>query len=96
LVYKGKVTEKRNRLSEFLYEKVIRTTQNRIIVFVDETQKLHEIHYNWLIDLHNELDSLGTNFITLLVGQHELIHQFSAFPQAGKSQIIGRFMVIPA
>lgn len=93
IIYKGKATEKRNRLSEFLYERVCRSNQDRIILFIDEAQKLHENHYNWLIDLHNELDKLNINFITLLVGQHELLHQYSAFSHTKKAQIIGRFMV---
>lgn len=93
LVTNGNSTAKRDRLREFLFEKVDISKQDRLILFLDEAQKLHEHQYKWLIDLHNELDDLGINFIVLLVGQHELISQYATFKFANKTQIIGRFMV---
>lgn len=92
IVKRGNSSAKRDRLLEFLYEKVELTGQDRLILFIDEAQKLHEIQYKWLIDLHNELDRLSKNLIVLLVGQPDLEHQYSAFLHTGKSQIIGRFM----
>jgi hypothetical protein len=89
----GKAAAKRDRLIEYLSEKVEFSFQNRLILFIDEAQKLHEQHYKWLIDLHNELDARGVAAIVLLVGQDELSHQYSAFQQTQKTQIIGRFMV---
>ncbi|HEX8286834.1 MAG TPA: ATP-binding protein [Pyrinomonadaceae bacterium] len=90
---KGTGTAKRNRLREFLFEIVLESGQDRIVMFLDEAQKLHEQHYKWLIDLHNELDDLGVSMITILVGQPELQHQYTVFERTGKAQIIGRFMV---
>lgn len=84
---------KRQRLNEYLIEKVERSNQNRLILFIDEAQKLHEPHYRWLIDIHNELDSHNIVLIVLLVGQEELGHQLTAFQAADKTQIVGRFMV---
>ncbi|HEX7997675.1 MAG TPA: ATP-binding protein [Pyrinomonadaceae bacterium] len=89
----GRAAAKRDRLIEYLCEKVEISSQNRLVLFIDEAQKLLEQHYKWLIDLHNELDARDTALIVLLVGQDELIHQCSAFQQANKTQIIGRFMV---
>ncbi len=89
----GKAAAKRDRLIEYLSEKVELSLQNRLILFLDEAQKLHEQQYKWLIDLHNELDARDVTTIVLLVGQDELIHQYSAFQQTQKTQIIGRFMV---
>lgn len=89
----GKTSAKRHRLTEYLTEVVEKSGQDRLILFFDEAQKLHEQHYKWLIDLHNELERRGTALIILLVGQEELLHQFSAFQMAKKNQIIGRFMV---
>src|ERR1700712_2186429 len=31
----------------------------RIVLFADEAQNLHELHYEWLRDLHDELESNG-------------------------------------
>lgn len=89
----GRAAAKRDRLIEYLSEKVEVSSQNRLVLFIDEAQKLLEQHYKWLIDLHNELDARDTALIVLLVGQDELIHQCSAFQQTNKTQIIGRFMV---
>jgi hypothetical protein len=89
----GRAAAKRDRLIEYLTEKVELSSQNRLILFIDEAQKLHEQHYNWLIDVHNELDARDAAPIVLLVGQDELVHQCSAFQQTQKTQIIGRFMV---
>jgi hypothetical protein len=89
----GAATAKRYRLTEFLIEKAEQSNQNRIILFVDEAQKLLEQNYKWLVDVHNELDRQSIALIVLLVGQPELMHQFSAFQLTKKTQIIGRFMV---
>jgi hypothetical protein len=89
----GTAAAKRHRLNEFLVEKVERSGQDRLILFVDEAQRLHEQHYNWLIDVHNEMDRNGLVLIVILVGQQQLLHQFSAFQKTSKTQIIGRFMV---
>ena len=89
----GTAAAKRYRLNEFLVEKIERSGQDRLILFVDEAQRLHEQHYNWLIDVHNEMDSHGLVLIVILVGQQQLLHQFSAFQKTSKTQIIGRFMV---
>jgi len=89
----GRAPAKRDRLIEYLAEVVEISEQNRLVLFIDEAQKLHEQHYKWLIDLHNELDAHGFAVIVLLVGQDELAHQCSAFQQTQKTQIIGRFMV---
>ncbi|MCE5169694.1 hypothetical protein LQV63_10250 [Paenibacillus profundus] len=45
------------------------------------------------MDINNELDSLGISLTAVLVGQKELIHQRSAFQQAKKLQLVGRFMI---
>ncbi len=90
---RGTAAAKRNRLTEFLIERAEHSGQNRIVLFVDEAQKLHEQHYKWLVDIHNELDRHNIALIVILVGQPELMHQFSAFQLTNKTQIIGRFMV---
>ncbi len=59
LAYSGKANIKRDRLTRFLIEQGERSQQHRIILFVDEAHRLHELHYGWLMDVYNELDRVG-------------------------------------
>lgn len=89
----GKAQRKRNRLTHFFLEQAEASRQHRIVLFIDDAQRLFEIQYGWLMDLNNELDRAGVSLTVLLVGQKELLHQRSALIQAKKAQIIGRFMI---
>ncbi|MGY1423901.1 ATP-binding protein [Bacillus cereus] len=89
----GKAIAKRRRLYNFLIEKGLKSSRKRIIIFVDDAQRLHELHYEWLMDIYNELESVGILLTIFLIGQRELLHQRTAFINGNKKQIIGRFMV---
>lgn len=89
----GKPEVKRDRLIKFLLERGRVSGQHRIILFLDDSQRLHELQYGWLMDIYNELDQFGICLTVILVGQEELIHQRTAFKQSKKTQIIGRFMI---
>lgn len=86
---------KRERLLKFLLEQADVAGQNRIVFFIDDAQRLHDIQYGWLMDISNELDRFGINLTVFLVGQNELLNQRSVFFEEEKYQIIGRFMVEP-
>lgn len=88
---KGTASERRSRFREHLHEQAMRG-KNRLIIILDEAQKLHEIQYRWLVDLHNELDKRGVTTTWLLVGQDELRSQREVFKRKQR-QLIGRFMV---
>ena len=92
LITNGKSNIKRTRLLRFLVERADLSGNNKIIFFIDDAQRLVEIHYDWLMDLYNELDQYGITLTTILVGQKELVHQRSAFISGEKFQIVGRFM----
>lgn len=89
----GTISAKRSRLVLFLMEKVDRSGQNLVIVFADEAQRLDVIEYEWLRDVHDELERRGVRMITFLVGQSQLLHQKNAFRASKETQIIARFMV---
>lgn len=91
--YAGKANVKRERLLKYLVEKTNTTGLNRLIFLIDDAQHLHGIHYEWLMDLDNELDRHGISLTVFLFGQKELEDQRSVFLATGKQQIIGRFMV---
>ncbi|WP_156936108.1 ATP-binding protein [Anoxybacteroides tepidamans] len=89
----GKAISKRRRLYNFLIEKGSASSRNRIIFFLDDAQRLHELHYEWLMDIYNELEDAGIIMTFFLVGQRELFDQRTAFLLSNKKQIVGRFMV---
>ncbi|WP_339372008.1 ATP-binding protein [Paenibacillus elgii] len=93
LPYKGRVTMKSERLINFLKLKAEESGTRRVVIFVDDAQRLEDLHYNVLMDIHNKLDQDGITLTTILVGQPELEHRRSAFVHAKQAQIVGRFMV---
>lgn len=62
------------------------------MLFVDDAQRLDTNHYDWLMDIYNELESFGITLTTILVGQSELSHRRNIYLTTGK-QIVGRFMI---
>ena len=84
---------KRHRLIEFLAEKAVFSGEGRIVFFADDAQRLREIQYNWLMDVHNELQLRNLHLIAILVGQEELLKQRTLFFKEERKQLIGRFMV---
>ncbi|MBT2679557.1 AAA family ATPase [Bacillus sp. ISL-35] len=91
--FSGKANVKRQRLLKFLIQEAEVSRQKRIVLFIDDAQRLHEIQYGWLMDINNELDRFGVSLTVFLVGQQELLDQRSVFLELGQAQIIGRFMV---
>ncbi|MEG6520870.1 ATP-binding protein [Desulfotomaculum sp. 1211_IL3151] len=89
----GLASSKRDRLSKFFIEKAEWSRTNRIVLIIDEAQRLQQIQYDWLMDIYNELDNNGISMTVVLVGQDELLHQRSVFMTLKKVQIVGRFMV---
>jgi hypothetical protein len=66
---------------------------HRVVLFVDEAQHLREIEYEWLRDIHDDLETHELRLFVFLVGQPQLIAQKSAFQAQGKEQIVSRFMI---
>jgi hypothetical protein len=89
----GSATRKRSRLNERIEEMVERSNQNLVVFFADEAQRLDIIEYEWLRDVHDELERNGIRMITLLIGQPGLLNQKSAFRLSRQTQIVSRFMI---
>lgn len=91
--FSGKPSIKRDRLCKFLWEKGDMSQHKRVVMFIDEAQCLHDLHYGWLMDIYNELDRARICMTAILVGQDQLLHQRTAYMRSHQEQIIGRFMV---
>lgn len=83
----------RIRLMHHLLDKLSVSKQNFFVVFADEAQKLEIEEYEWLREIHDELENNGYRMITFLVGQPELRNQKTALKKAGQTHIVGRFMI---
>ncbi len=83
----------RGRLIHKLRQVADRAGDDRVVLFADEAQNLREIEYEWLRDLHDELEHNELRLFTFLVGQTQLLAQKSAFQAQDKEQIVARFMV---
>jgi len=89
----GTAGDKRDRFSEFLISRALRSPINGAVLFFDEAQLLQDHQYDWLLNISNELDKNGCRLFCLLVGQSELTKTKARFIDDGKEQIVGRFMV---
>jgi hypothetical protein len=91
--HSGSVTRKRLKLKQRIMELVDHSGYNWFVLFADEAQRLDIIEYEWLRDVHDELEYCGIRMITLLVGQPQLLNQKSAMRMARQTQIVSRFMI---
>lgn len=89
----GTTTAMRHRLNNRLREIADRSNANRIILFADDAQRLFEIEYEWLQEVHDELRRHGIALVTFLVGTPLLRGQKSLFQSQGLDQLVARFMV---
>jgi hypothetical protein len=83
----------RGRLVHKLRQVADTLGDDRVVLFIDEAQNLREIEYEWLRDVHDELENNGIRLFTFLFGQHQLLAQKSAFQAQDKEQIVARFMI---
>jgi type II secretory pathway predicted ATPase ExeA len=90
---KGTAPQKRIRLVNKLIEQLVNSKQNILVVFADEAQKLELEDYEWLREVHDELERRGYRMITFLVGQPQLKNRKTSLKEARQTQIVGRFMI---
>jgi len=89
----GTASQRRDRLTESIIRMIKRSGQTRMVIIVDQAHHLQVIQYEWLIDLYDEINEAGVDLFVLLIGQRELSGICDDLKRAGKTQIIGRFMV---
>ncbi|KFC68260.1 ATP-binding protein [Massilia sp. LC238] len=89
----GTNPKKRRRLIEKICEMVDGSGYNWVVFFADEAQRLDVIEYEWLRDVHDDLERKGIRMLTLSVGQPQLLNVKSALRQSGQTQVVLRFMI---
>jgi len=93
-VFEGKRDEivLRNQIVNLMHEKAERSNLRRLVLIMDEGQKLTEWQYDCLIDIYNQLIRRNIRMTTITIGQEQLVNRRSFFLANEKSQIVGRFM----
>jgi hypothetical protein len=89
----GNNPAKRMLLINKIKEACTRNGSGTAVLFCDEAQRYDENEYEWLRDVHDQLDRLQIRLFTFLVGQQELLAVKTAMQHARKTQIVSRLMV---
>lgn len=88
----GTVADRRDRFIEMLIGKARRSPTRTVILFLDEAQQLAPLHYEWLLNVANEMDVAGYRLFCLLVGQSELSKRRNELICDEREELVGRFM----
>lgn len=89
----GNAAQRRDRLVEAATMAARSSGRDQLVLFIDQAQRLTEIHYEWLTDIYDELDERGIELFVILVGQPELTTTCDDYCRRRKNHILGRFMV---
>jgi AAA domain-containing protein len=89
----GTIPDRRYRLINKLVDLLTASGQKRLVIFADEAQKLELDEYEWLREVHDELERKGFRMTTFLVGQPKLVNRKTALKLSGDTQIVARFMI---
>jgi len=89
----GTSGDKRDRLAELLASRALRSPVNTIIVVFDEAQLLTNSHFQWILNIGNELEARGGLLYCLFLGQQELEDTKDRLIDQGMEQFVGRYMV---
>ena len=90
----GRDTEMlRQRLVQRLCEIADAKASSQILLFADQAQNLSAHEYEWLRDVHDDLQRWGKTLLVVLVGQPELRGQKGNFQRSNSMHIVSRFMV---
>lgn len=82
----------RQQIVNLFQEKAERTPLRRVVLVMDEAQRMTEWQYNCLSDIYNQLVRERISMTVISVGQDELLDRRSFFLINKKAHIIGRFM----
>lgn len=67
----------------------------RVLIFLDEAQRMKPHEYSYLIDLTNHLEKYGMSPTVILVGQPELLDSRDELVRLRRMDAIGRFLENP-
>lgn len=89
------ISKKHLRLVNFMEQAALKDSRQVFILFMDEAQRLHQQHFDWIKDIYNDLRLKGVTLLPILVGQQQLLDQKKTFLKTGVEgeAIVNRFML---
>lgn len=84
---------KTERLTNFYATCARNAGGNRVLLVVDEAQRMHGPEYHVLCNLQNRLDVLGYKLTVISVGSHQVAYQHGAFLNVDDLYLAARFFV---
>ena len=89
----GKITAKRDRLTNWLASRARRSGMTAFAIFFDEAHVFPLHVFRFLLEIDNELDSRGARLFAMLVGQDDLLQLRDRIgSQPNGDQYVERFM----
>lgn len=83
--------EDMSRIINMMAEASLQNDESRVILSIDEAQRLTKFEYDLLIDLHNHLYAFGIRLFVLQVGTAELAERRQLLNEPEFAHIKGRF-----
>jgi hypothetical protein len=81
----------RLRLVNHLHNLAASRQARRILIAVDEANRLNEVHYGWLMSIFNEIELRPLKPFFLLVGEPSLHDALARFKANANGGVLGRF-----
>lgn len=88
----GSTGDVRSRLTDYLTQRVEKSSQPRLVLFLDETQHLSSVQFAWLADVFNELCERKVRPTFIFFGQPQLLSARNTSMLGDQGQIVARFM----
>ncbi|WP_420473691.1 ATP-binding protein [Noviherbaspirillum sp. ST9] len=85
----------RTAMIRHLLVRCAETHDPRVLIILDEAQRIKPHEYSYLIDLTNHLEKYGVSPTVILVGQPELLEQRDELIRLRRKDVIGRFLENP-
>ncbi|WP_136420344.1 ATP-binding protein [Herbaspirillum sp. ST 5-3] len=85
----------RTAMIRHLLVRCAETHDPRVLIVLDEAQRIKPFEYSYVIDLTNHLEKYGISPIVILVGQPELLERRDELISLRRRDAIGRFLENP-
>jgi hypothetical protein len=86
------VDDRRDQVVNMYWSAVAGNKEQRIVLFLDESQNLTVDEWSWLKTIQNRLRRERVHLIVIPWGQNELVHERTAMIACGRMDLVKRFL----